>query len=558
MKILIEGEKYRISLLKNLFDDTKFYRQNGEEGIISAVGYYHSYISKDIVYLLPKVFMKDTNVSIFGISTHDLIDLDLVSIKHKNEYHWIRKLSIYFYQSLIEFKRRHPSSSLLESSLPHKLGSINGRFEYSYLDLVLSFVNLYKKNKEKILFKHIESYSNFSKKVNWNKTIRKTTPIIKDDIKVIYYIFNNNKKIKDVQESLFIYFFSILYYFNEEHDLNIKIDPSYNIIKGAKFIALQANGLRKLKKIRYKYFDDSLTKMYKLCELYFSLTDKSSLKKRSSEFISVGNYDIIFEDMVDKLFSDNLMDKKTNEGHSLNSLKYHDDGKVIDHIFDYKSIIDDSNIFYIGDSKYYKSGKTAGRLSKFKQFTYAKNVIQYNVDLLNKEPQEVYKPNIRYRDSLTEGYNVTPNFFVYGYIDNFSDFENAKFDSSGEVVFSYQWKHRLFDRDSLYLHQYRINFLYVLKSYAQFNKDKIKSFREVTKSQIRSNFINYFSDPHKSKFIFYEYKKDNYTEYIKNNFRELLGKSYITIDNRLVIALHKDDKETRKIKLNDLERIDLK
>ena len=81
--------------------------------------------------------------------------------------------------------------------------------------------------------------------------------------------------------------------------------------------------------------------------------------------------------MVDKLLSDPISEEKTtSDGISLKKLKYNEDGKVIDHIFDYESLIDNSNIFYIGDSKYYKSDNIAGKLSKYKQFTYAKNVIQ--------------------------------------------------------------------------------------------------------------------------------------------------------------------------------------
>ena len=98
----------------------------------------------------------------------------------------------------------------------------------------------------------------------------------------------------------------------------------------------------------------------------------------------------------------------------IKDLKKNDDGKIIDHIYDYQSLIDTSNIFYIGDSKYYKSNSEVGNLSKYKQFTYAKNVIQFNIDLLNKDKKETYKPKIRYRDQLTEGYNITPNFFIYG------------------------------------------------------------------------------------------------------------------------------------------------
>ncbi|PAM96116.1 hypothetical protein B4N84_03990, partial [Flavobacterium sp. IR1] len=119
----------------------------------------------------------------------------------------------------------------------------------------------------------------------------------------------------------------------------------------------------------------------------------------------------------------------TNEGVSINKLKFHEDGKIVDHVYDYQSLIDTSDIFYIGDSKYYKSDNHAGKVSKNKQFTYAKNIIQYNIDLLNEG--RYFKESIRYRDELTEGYNVTPNFFIYGFVDESLDFSQSNAEQTG-------------------------------------------------------------------------------------------------------------------------------
>ena len=109
--------------------------------------------------------------------------------------------------------------------------------------------------------------------------------------------------------------------------------------------------------------------MYVLCEMYFSQFDKSSIKRKREDFLAISNYNLVFEDMVDKLFSDELNTLEV-DGITIDKLKNNDDGKIIDHIYDYKSLIDTSNIFYIGDSKYYKSDSSAGKVSKYKQFTY--------------------------------------------------------------------------------------------------------------------------------------------------------------------------------------------
>lgn len=544
MNILIEGEDYSIDQLNTVFDDPKFYNQNGNIGKIISVGYYHSFEKKKLVYMLPKVFMLETeNQTVFGLTKDELFEIDKVdSFKHNQKNQWIRQTLIFFYNSLLEYKRRIKNSQLIESSLTYELNSNLGDFEYSYLDLLLSFTNFYKKNKNTILYKHIEYKSNQAKKPKWAKTIRKSLPILTKDNVPVYVEIKNKKKVVNTEEELLIYFFSILNKFNEEHQLHLKIDSSYTLIKGEKFVQLQKNGLSKLRKIKYKYFSDTLKKMYFLCELYFAKTDTSSKKKKKEEFISVRNYNIIFEDMIDKLFSDKLDEKKEVDSVSLDELKYNDDGKIIDHIFDYQSLIDTSDIFYIGDSKYYKSGNQAGKLSKYKQFTYAKNVIQFNIDLLNKN--DSYKENIRYRDEITEGYNITPNFFIYGYIENVDDFDKHHLKPKTDLpTKSFHFKDRLFDRDTLFVNQYKINFLYVLKSYSNFNKTKTVAFRRETKQKFRNQFISFFNDFNSSKFElnYKDLEKEDAKKFVNENFRLLNGKCYYSKENRLIIAKHTSD-----------------
>ena len=540
MKILIEGEKYKLDKLKNIFDDPKFYHQDGQYATILSVGYYHSYEKGELIYMLPKVFMGENGKTVFNIDKDELLNIDkLESFKHKQGYNWIRQISVYFYISLLEFKQRNKYSKIVQSSLSASLNTNLNDKEYSYLDLLLSFVNFYKKNDNIILMKQIEFKSQQVKKTNWEKTIRKSIPLITQDKKPIYNVFNNTRSIVNTEELLLIYFFSILNKLNIEHNLYLKIDKSFPIIKGSKFRLLQNNGLSKLRKIKYRYFNDTLKNMYHLCEIYFSQTDLSSIRKKKEEFISVNNYNIVFEDMVDKLFSDSIIDRKTDDGTTLKHLKYNDDGKIIDHIFDYQSLLDTSDIFYIGDSKYYKSDNTAGKMSKYKQFTYAKNVIQYNIDLINKGLK--YTDKLRYRDELTEGYNITPNFFIYGCINDYRNFNDNELIEKGDIVKSFHFSDRLFDRDTLFVHQYKINFLYVLKSYSQFSNRALNKFRKETKQMFRDNFIDFFSNQDKSFFKIYVYQKDDFNGFVENNFRLINGKCFLTNENKLLLAIHKWD-----------------
>jgi len=548
MKILIEGEEYKIDDLELILDDPKFYTQKGTTATISSVGYYHSFEKQELVYMLPKVFMKDNRHTIFGLTKDELFNFETnESFKHEEEYKWIRQLLIYFYNSLKEYKRRYYDNLITEASQSLELNTNLGNNEYTYLDLLLSFVNYYKKNKTTVLFKHINFKSNQVKNAKWEKTIRKSLPLFNSNTP-IYTEIKNKKKAVNSEEELITYFFSILNHFNTEHELYSKIDFSYSLIKGDAFEKLQNTGLSKLRKIKHRYFSDSLKNMYRLCEFYFLQTDKSSLKKKREEFISVRNYNIIFEDMVDKLFSDKLDDKKemNHEKISLDDLKYNNDGKIIDHIYEDQSLIDTSNIFYIGDSKYYKSDSEAGKTSKYKQFTYAKNVIQFNIDFLNDGKQ--YKENIRYRDKITEGYDITPNFFIYGFIDDINNFDEPKLILKKEkTIKSFHFEDRLFDRDTLFVHQYKINFLYVLQAYSAFNERRIKEFRKKAKVNFRNQFIDFFNNSDKSEFKIHHkiMDKDSAEKLVSENFKLLNGKCFYTLDGKLLISEFKDDSKIK-------------
>lgn len=547
MKLFIEGVKYPKEQLLSVFDDSKFYYSDGKFGIINSVGYYHSFEKNELVYLLPKVFLVDGLV--FGVySPLDLLHLNNInSIKHKPELLWVRQLIVFFYKSLAEFKKRNKFSELIENFETLELNSNIGEREYSYLDLLLSFVNFHKKNKTQILYKHVAYSSTQTKKVKWEKTIRKSIPIFINEAPIYTSVCNISKE-RNQEEELIIYFYSILNYFNTEFSLGLSIDRSINLIKGTKFISLSKSGLSKLRKIKYRYFSDTLIKMYRLVYLFFEQTDLTSSNKKREEFIAVKNYNIIFEDMIDKLFSDSLNETARTDEFSLIDLKNNKDGKIIDHIYEDMSLLDNSNIFYIGDSKYYKPGNFAGNISVFKQFTYSKNIIQFNIDLLN-QTKNCYNERIKYRDEITEGYNITPNFFIYGFIPNYRDFENSYIEKFNETKKSYHFQDRLFDRDSLFIQQYRINFLYVLKNYSLNNSLEINSFRTSVRFLFRQHFLDYFNSPASCGYMFYckTIDEERLKEIIELNFKRLNGKCFYSKENKLIIGVKNDDSS-----LNDL------
>ena len=548
MRIFIEGESYSLDILKPIFGD-KFYIPNGVNGIIDNVGYYHS-IDNEVIYLLPKVFI-DTKGLILNKFHKNLFaenSIDDVT-ESQDELNWLKRFLIIFYKGLIEYRVRYKNTIQSKGDVL-QLNSSLGENEYSFLDIVLSFVNFHKKNKNTILFIHKKQTSAKHKKVNWGKTVRKSNPFVTNEGIPIYSELNVKKKYIDTEEELLCMFYSVLNHLKTEYNFSIQIDESYTIAKGSAYEKLVANAHQLLKKIRYKYFSDTLVKMYKLLELYFSKSNKVSIQNKNEDFIMVKYYHLIFEDMIDKLITSKIDTKETSKGVSLKKLKENKDGKIIDHLFEYDSLIDrDESIFYIGDSKYYKTNNEVQENSIYKQFTYAKNVIQFNIDLLNEDKK--INNNIRYRDKVTEGYNITPNFFIQGVVTDIFNFDDDKLaiDFDKGIKHSYHFKERIFDRDSLFVSHYSINFLFVLKSYTSKSSFELEKYRVEIYKKFRANFVSYLKKQNVFKFYHTEFdNKELLKQFIDTEFRKLTGRVYISKsnDNRLILAVNASDIELKE------------
>uniref|UniRef100_UPI00404B0451 hypothetical protein n=1 Tax=Flavobacterium sp. TaxID=239 RepID=UPI00404B0451 len=562
MKILVEGQSYNLSELATLIDNSQFYKTDGKLGVINHVGFCHSLDTKEVIYFLPKVFV--INNKLFGeFDIKDNTPFTPDEIPHLTNNSWLGKLLLLFFQGITEYKRRNPKSKIIERGNYFELSSNLGDTEYSYLDICLGIISYYKSEKEKILFRNAKRKSSIVRKMNWKRTINQQTPIIDSNNTPIYTILESKKKHVDNEESLLIIFYSILNNISQELGQNINLTVNYQLYTGSKFSWLEKNGTRLLKKIKYKYFSDDLKKIYNLCLLYLDKKYSGNLNRKKEEFIAIRDYNIVFEDMVDKLFTDDSLLNYANREVSISDLKNNLDGKIIDHIFKFDSIIDDSEILYIGDSKYYKPDAKAGKISIYKQFTYAKNIVQFNIDLLNN-PKSSEIPGVRYYDNKTEGYNITPNFLLYAFIPEdegnmILDYKTHSLEYYTEDIkpkCSFHFSERLFDRDTLFVHEYKINFLFVLHSYCTKSISNLLAFRNETKIYFRDRLKSYFKDNQMSGFEF-RLKRfetpEELQDYINLNFRILIGK-VISIDNQTLLLAKNINYSQSDSEFNELSK----
>ena len=210
------------------------------------------------------------------------------------------------------------------------------------------------------------------------------------------------------------------------------------------------------------------------------------------------------------------------------------DGKQVDHLYRYKSLTETGNekIYYIGDSKYYKRNTPIGKEALYKQFTYARNVIQWNLDLFldesrtKEQSEERAKGTNILRDDVTEGYNIIPNFFISAKQQDLKMHSDIEWiDKDNKDFASRQFENRLFDRDTLLVCHYDVNFLYVVALYGRKNEGMKATWREKVKAQFRREIQTMLQD----KYTFYAMTPRegvNSEDFLKTNFQQLLGKVF--------------------------------
>ena len=536
MKLYFEEYPYPLDLLQdNIGDEVNLSLQSGGKAKIPYVGYYYNAKINDTVFILPKVFISENKQAFDRYNPEEIIDVSPENnpLKKRNDGEVVFELSVWLYQAIRHFYERRQNTTIASEVQLQNVRPIGEKDSKTIIEIILALREFNKKHRN--LFTYISLVkSSGNNKVHWNKTISKVQPIIKEGSP--YYLkFQNKNKVINFDEELICLFYSVLNYLSQTYHFKFQQVPGFTILKSSKIKSLieSGKGTRMLKKIRRNYFTDELVELWNLLYIFFERAELVASGKSYHEKLLVSNFNLVFEDMIDQLISDDRKDLPEE-------LYKQQDGKLVDHIYKDKSLIDDEkDIYFIGDSKYYKETTEYGENSIYKQFTYAKNVIQYNINVFNNKDDV---KNLRYRDSLTEGYNITPNFFIRGKMD-FTNPKNHEMEIHKDSVFERHNEHffnRLFDRDTLFLQSYDVNFMYVVASYVNNSNDI--GVKKSLQSMFRNDFMSFVE----GRFDFYvlESKRGNLREDVDKHFRRLNGKIYRPSDSDelVVLALDKDKK----------------
>lgn len=466
------------------------------------------------------------------------------------------------------FNSKNPLSDTVDVYSPEARDFTKGEASPSLIDVKNAMERFYEENKSLFVFvsKNVHSGNN---RIDWRRTMRKT-PFLQgagSAATPIYMELVNKKKVFDLDDRLIVLFFSAMNYIEETFGFKMPKSEFYAPMRVNEFRRLLGHrGIMELRRIKHKYFADKFLRLYNIMKAFFEWGGNFSACGFGSEYLLTSKYNNVFEHMIDKLVGDDLpaIQKKKNL----------DDGKIIDHLYKENSLIfssgESDKIWHIGDSKYYSDPEDIRGQSIAKQFTYAKNIIQdfFSPDFVDGGKVEDVHRGVRYRDDLTEGYSVTPNFFIRGEVpaynqeqgkeqfgdsyfrnpgvgnyeliqevkefDTFDDGENKEKRNIRDHLWKHrnrQFQNRLFDRDTLLLQVYNVNFLYVLKAFTA----KSSSLREEFKSKARDIFRKNFLKLLDKRYCFWALylknfdaeKKDenerNLESFVNQQFRVLVG-----------------------------------
>jgi len=528
MIILFEEYQYKTEKLKQVLSERYFFPINSVYSKINYVGYYFNPIINNAVIIFPKVFINENGLAFDEFEPENLIipsneSKEKLSRTGKDKI--VFEISTWLYRAIQQFNKRHFYNSISENQFLNQVVTNLEEKSNTELDIILSLLKFYKENQDLFSFISKSAHSQ-QNKINWHKTINKKQPIIQNNIPIYIDLATTRKKV-NYDEELLVLFYSMLNFIKEKYAFDFYPPQNYELIRGHQFENVLRKGCRYIKSIKYKYYSDKMISLYNLLYAFFERSEKTQSKKQIEEVLLIKDFNIVFEDMIDDLIGDSKL---------LPELKNHADGKQVDHIYKYKSLLVEDEIYFVGDSKYYKPQNSVGKYSKAKQFTYAKNVIQYNIDLFNDNKLD---KQLRYRENLTEGYNITPNFFISAFVNKDFDFSKSYLDETGKPIMQTHFENRLFDRDTLFVQSYNINFLFVLSSYLTNNSTLKTNFKKDTQKKFREKLVSFIND----KYHFY-ILEPNDNSFIEKHFKLLNGKVYKPshLTEELILALEKPDR----------------
>lgn len=543
MKLIVEGYPYTQLDVERVLQGIDAPQNKDGFVRVNYVGYFYNKRLNDCVFFLPKVVIDENHQLLGRYTPEELIDVEHCKRMRREDRDFIYGLSVWIYRAIRQFQRLNEDSEIVYVNTYSRLDGSSNRVNNTLLDVILSLIRFNNENHDFFMFIMKNIHSGYNK-INWTKTISRNQAMLQRGRPVYVELVNKKKQINFDEELLIIYY-SVLNHIQERYGFRTDIDGNYELITGNVFKRwLNGYGKLRLRQIKYKYFSDKALALWKHCYAFFDLAQLINSSRQQSDYMLVKNFNIVFEAIIDNLLSD----EELNQSY----LKNQPDGKLVDHIYAYDGLInDDERIYYIGDSKYYKLGEAIGPNSVYKQYTYARNVIQYNLKLFLRDEKDEFGRGkgagteyLIYRDPDTEGYNITPNFFISARLNQEYNYNDPELRFVGDEKPIKHFENRLFDRDTLLLQRYDVNFLFVVALYAGDNDYAKGEFKKFAQRKFREEIIKYLENHY--QFFSLQKRPDN-TEplqaVINSHFRDIIGRTFRPYSNNDILYVSCETKE---------------
>lgn len=546
MRILIEGHQYPADLVRPILRSIQPLANVEGKIVPNCVGYCYNATQEvnDCVFILPKVLIEDVTETIDGkkVKKEKVFghcDPDKVIHLEKNqelpdndpnklteeEVRFIYELSVWVYRAIVVFRDNAKDTSIVMQQHGAPMGRGSKRLSNTFLDILLGLVQFNRDNQDFIFFILRNIHSGFNK-INWTRTISHSQAFIQDGAPIYLNPVNKRKQV-NFDEELLVIFYSILQHIHEQYGFPVKINVNFNLLTESQFqLYLDGYGATRLKQIKYKYFSDKALELWDLCHAFFERSTQVNVEIDQQDYLMVQNFNIVFEAIIDRLIGDTE--------HMPEELIEQEDGKIVDHLYTYQSLThvdrdernNDEEIYYIGDSKYYKINNEIGKKSVAKQFTYARNVIQWNMRLFLDGKED---PNgIKLRDDDLESYNVIPNFFISSSLNKELDYSDDLMipTAKAKTIFTDgQFLGRLFDRDTLLISHYDVNFLFVVSLYARNNDIEVEDWKERVHQKFRDQIRAVLEDRYQFNCMVAK-EGVNPEKYLTENFKDIIGRVF--------------------------------
>lgn len=564
MKLLIEEYQYDAKDVADVLEGLFTLQDIDNKISVSYVGYYYNPKIQDCVFVLPKVLI-DENGKVFGhYDPTSLINLD--ENEHEedenkrlkpHERKFLYEFAVWIHRAIVVYNEAKENNGIVLRREIESDGQGAKKKSNTLLDVILALLRFNKENQSFFTFILKNIHSGFNK-INWGKTISSTAAVVQGE-EPIYLNPINKKRQINFDEELIVIFFSILKYVGEKFGFKSEIPFGFKLIEGSQFERyVNGYGSRRLRQIKYKYYSDIAVRLWDLCYAFFDKAYQIKMSTSQSEYLLVKSFHIVFEAIIEELIGDDDVPA---------GLKEQEDGKLVDHFYTYQGLISNreehNDVYYIGDSKYYKIGSDPSKESVYKQYTYARNVIQWNLNLFLPRDKEMSEEQLearrkdkgRYgeihlRDDVTEGYNIIPNFFVSAAIDGKTlSYEDNTKEHDNQPPISRHFNNRLYDRDTLILSHYDVNFLFVLSLYARNNSSAKEAYKTSVREKFRTSIQKILND-HFKFFAMQARPNVDGAAYLKEHFKDIVGKVFNPYDNKEIysLALDMSDPKSQELK----------